>query len=551
MPVERVFSNNRAQHLLRKTTLFGVYRRGLDGRPVPPCIMPNDVRYEGLINPYYPDILNDLQLTDHYPVLQRIRLGEVETSVFSLNCMKQCEYLEVFNGYNNAFDKVESPEEYGQRLDLLADLIIALIEDNRPVTFSLQEAPNYKTPLGRHFYEKIKRSTGWDFVLDDTSNDKAGIVTLYNSQQLEYRADVQSSTKNLRLQAVTFRNKYTKQDEFQCINMHGKLPDSVRYARLIAERTTHDSPPTIITGDSNIPASEDAIQALSGTSSPQALHDHREALRILNEAGAYGAYTIVQGTLVGSKGGVDTLDVLTASPSLRTNSYYGSDRLPRFNKVEIETKRTQNEQITQGIRPYLQQTVRRLGRVFTPVYPALSAEYCNIQVAVLPGSATVRVVSFASEGETQAFSNRISREFGIEGKRPKAVEGSGRFSILLGTEQLDIIESHLRKPANVEIPSTSANQTIEYKFRSRNPDATIESRRIAGHDELRIISFSSKDAAQAFSNRIKNDLKIKLKEAQAFGNEGRFSVLINIGQLEQITNTTRSQSDTKVRPRGI
>ncbi len=548
MPENRVFSNNRAQHVLRKTTLFGVYPRGADGRPVPLRIMPNDVRYESLINPYYPDILNDLQLTDHYPVIQKIRLAGVETSVFSLNCMKQCQYMQAFQAHNNAFEKIESPEEYGQRLDLLADLIIALIEDNIPVTFSLQEAPNYKTPLGRNFYEKIKRSTGWEFVPDYQSNAGAELVTLYDPHKLEYRSDLQSSTKELRLQAITFRNKDTQQVEFQCINMHGKLSDSVRYATLIAERTVHDFPPTIITGDSNIPASEDAIQALSSTSTPQVLESHRYALRILDEAGAFGAYTTVQGTISGSKGGVDTLDILTASPSLRTYSYYGSSRPQRLNKDAIEQKRIQNVEMTQAIRSSLEQTVRSLGQAFTPYstsfYPNLSAEYCNFKVDALPSDDKLKIVSFASRDEAQIFSNRISNELNINNKKPKACGDYGRFSIILSTEQLDSIESHLRKPVNIPISSA----TIEYKFLTRNTHARIESKKIPENQELRIISFVSNNAAQAFSNRISDDFGIDHKKPKEFGREGRFSVVLSIRQLQIINDDTpRRQSSLTLR----
>lgn len=549
---KRVFPNNRAEHVLRKTTLFGVYRRGSDGQPVPPAIMPDDLHYEGLINPYYPDVLNDLQLTDHYPVLQKIRLEGVETSVLSLNCMKQCQYIPAFRGYNNAFEKVESPEEYSQRLDLLANLIIALIEDNRPITFSLQEAPNYTTPLGRRFYEKIKLKTGWEFVPDAQSNTKAELVTLFDPQQLEFRDDVQSSTKDLRLQSITFRNKHTKQGEFQHINMHGKLPESLRYASFIVERIRDDSPPTIITGDSNIPAGDDAIQALSRTSTQHELDNHRNALRLLNDAGAHGSYTVVQGTIRGSKGGVDTLDILTTSPSLRTDSDYHSKRLPKLNRYAIEQKRLQNEENTRAIRPHLQHTITRLGEVFIHdlnytiprAYPTLSAGYPDIQVDLLSSNDALRIISFASRDETQAFSNMISRELNIKNKKPQIFGDSGRYSIILSTEQLDNIEFKVRENApqnigmSVQYKGRLASEKVEHEFLRKNPNARIELKRISGHDELRIVSFGSRNETQSFSDRISADFDIKNKKPQSFESSGRYSIVLSIEQLKRINNDT-------------
>lgn len=547
---KRVFSSNPSvPHLLRKTNIFGVYKRVPEpnGRPVPPAILPEDVRYSALVNPYYPDILNDLQLTDHYPIIQPVKLGESETCTLSLNCMKRCKYIQKYSSYNNAFEKEETFEAYSQRLDLLATLIITLIKNEAPVTFSLQEAPDYLMPLGASFYQKIAQETGFAFVEAPISSSQAGLVTLFDPRKLEYNQEIVESSRDCRLQSTTFRNRYTQQDEFRLVNIHGILSNSKMYAQIIADSKLTEHPATIVSGDSNIPASKDAIQALKLSREETA--QHYEALNLLQAAGVHGSYAVVQGTLGRSKGGVDTLDIVDTSPSLRTRAHLRPKNLPCLNLSAIERSRSLNMALTQVIRSWLENTTSRLGRAFID-YPAIRSTFPSLEIDSMR-ERSLRIISLESQQAAQAFSDQISQSCNIPHKIPRPYRGSTeRYSIVLSVDDLENMElslRHLAQSTETSAPPSrigifggySAGTTLENTFNRYYPEAVIEKINLK-NPHLRVVSFKSKEVAQSFSRSIFNLSNIRPKSPQPFGRNGQYSILLNIEQLKKINSDTVS-----------
>ena len=448
-------------HFLRNTTLFGVYQRFPEpnGAPSEPRIMPNSSEFSELRNPYCPDILNDLQLTDHYPMVQKVQLGEQEINVISLNCMRQCLRLPAF--YNNGFEKEETPREYAQRLDLLVKLVITLIQENPAMSFSLQEAPDYNSAVGKKFFNDILTQTGWKYVDDDTSCQQVGLVTLYNPEILTPEV-IEPSRRGSRFQTTIFSVNDNSRTPFRLINMHGQLDNSKHYAELISEISSESNPETIVTGDTNIPASEYAIQALAANNSEDKLEQHRQVLSTLNQQGIYGGWTIVKGTINESKNGVDTLDVIAFSPVFCNEQSRELTTIPELDQELIANSRLANHRLTQNIRDSLTNTIKELSksqeaetlevsrypdslyssRKVVEELPQIELSFftekfdASIREMLNPRLSHLRALVFASREEALNFSTWLTRNYYIPMKSPRPFGNLGKYSILLSITTL-------------------------------------------------------------------------------------------------------------------
>lgn len=476
----RIFSLT-GDHFLRNTTLFGVYRRYPEpnGAPSGPRIMPDDPIFSELRNPYCPDILNDLQLTDHYPMVQEVKMGDRQISVLSLNCMRQCQRLPEF--YNNGFEKEETPREYAERLDLLVKLVITLIQENPAITFSLQEAPDYRTAIGKKFFDEILKQTGWKHVEDYTSCQQVGLVTLYNPAILAL-GDCNPSSRGSRFQIIFFSVNDNSITPFRLINMHGQLNDSKRYGDLISEVTKDSLANTIITGDTNIPASEHAIQALESTNSADKLEQHHQVIEGLNQSGIHGVWTVVKGTIDESKNGVDTLDIIACSPAFCTEKSRELTTIPELDPELIARSRLTNRRLTQGIRDDLTNTIKLFsqiteelalevtkytgtlygGRRCTDESIKVKQEFfmenfgATISTLSNPSLSHLRVVAFSTKNEASLFSVWLTDNHNIPKKNPQPYGHDGSYSILL----TDLLLSEIQSKYNLAELDDNESDTI-------------------------------------------------------------------------------------------
>lgn len=347
------------QNILRKTNLFGVLKI-VDGKVVPPKVPLDQVNQYGLLDLdpknlkpgesiYYPDMLNDLQLTDHYPLLQETAIGTVCT----LNLMKQCREFEPRGqgNFNNAFNKTETDAEYQARLDKLADLIIAMVKENDLPLFTLQEAPSGE--VGRAFYAKIERETGCKFASDDISREKAGLVTLYDPKKLTPGKSVVSSTPKAKEQRLEFTPiPPVSGKPFYVTNVHWKLenaPDGVN--RMIASLEKANKPDAthnhLFMGDTNLCANAHAVEKLTDSELKAGQNKAHIAAKTAN---LQGATSYVEGTLDQSKGGVTTTDMAFGSAGLMKpvastqQSLYVDDVTAPFQR-SMEEARRENEKI--------------------------------------------------------------------------------------------------------------------------------------------------------------------------------------------------------------
>lgn len=341
----RVFAMPNLPNVLRKTDLFGVYKKDARGNAQMPRVLPSQAREQGATY-YYPDIVNDLQITDHFPIIQDVVLNGEIKKVLTLNCMKQCTYNASYQSHNNAFNKVESDEQYQYRLSLLAEIVVTMIKENpESVTFSLQEAPFYESREGRMFFDIIYQKTGWRYVHDDVSSMHGGLVTLYKPEELSYdKNKIKSSKIGARYQTIPFTVNGSNQP-LTLINMHGLLDNSKENAKLIStSQTTRD---LIVTGDSNIPSSAQSIDALGNIAAHKAAK-HHQALEKLSRP-IFGNYTVIQGTTDKSKNGVDTLDVIAISPNLSPLNVR-KRMLPNLDANVLMSSRIEVEHSTAAIR---------------------------------------------------------------------------------------------------------------------------------------------------------------------------------------------------------
>lgn len=371
----KVFSNNNLPHLLRKTTLFGVYARNPDGKAVLPVINPGSE-----INQHYiPDILNDLRLTDHYPVVQQTALGVAAT----LNLMKKCEYFPTFKSYNNAFDKIETEVDYKKRLELLAFLVSQIITEREVVIFSFQEAPSPQEYP--EFYQRIVNLTGMSLVPDSVDD---GLVTLFSPDKFTCKKSLRNPKS--RIQEIQLIDK--NQQQVAICNLHPKLTQASYTASYIANKT-HDSMPVIVLGDSNIPVNQKARDGIKGASVAQQ-NAYKKAVDTL--AKKKGAYSCVQGTIDESKGGVDTYDVIVLSRGLEDKSSVLDD-VPgeRFIQTLVMQNRKKNDATLSGalkehFKRYTEATVNVLPQI---IKAAQQTQHQDSQSSAIPVSPKILVIN--------------------------------------------------------------------------------------------------------------------------------------------------------------
>lgn len=316
--------NPTSSMVLRKTNLFGVLIRD---KTTGNILSPDDPLFHRLLKTrqglidfreaenfvlqdrhnfdiYYPDILNDLRLSDHAPLIQNTAQGRVA----SFNIMYQCK-ADNYNGkpcFNNAHQKIESNDNYKKRLDLLADFIIQMVRENNLNVLTLQETPSLTSEAGKNFYDKINKALpGYGVVPGEN-----GLATLFNGNALDYVSGKNDPNRELHTQ---FRNKITK-EPFTVINVHWKLGDAAQNTKRAHDLLTSPNQHIMIMGDTNICANDTARDKLDAANKS----NHEIAMSHLSTHP--GMHAPVEDDLEShSKNNTTTMDMILISPTLITD----------------------------------------------------------------------------------------------------------------------------------------------------------------------------------------------------------------------------------------
>lgn len=390
------------KHILRKTSLFGTYPRS---KKIDTEDNPDDTNGQSYVVPsnhphkdekafeYVPDILNDLKLSDHYPILQETKPG----NILSFNLMKQCKYVQNPDNpskshYNNAFNIEETDEEYKTRLKSLAQLVTQIIKENKPVALAFQEAPatssestHYKQGFYDAFYGEIQKQMPNIKIAQDYDSDKQELVTLYDENQITFKQADQAKQKQdgrdqqgrpKRTQEVTFEsNKLNdRNNTFTLANIHGKFDEPNQIVNYIEWQRGNNNNYAIM-GDFNLLASQQARQNAKNNNKPNATIDkHKTQAERLQNLNPLCNISPVQGTIgehstatethpanTGeSKGGVDTGDFAIVSQNLNTTNsnlkHFNDITAPDNDRLQIIKDRQANEQtLTQPVKNDLAQ----------------------------------------------------------------------------------------------------------------------------------------------------------------------------------------------------
>lgn len=341
--------NPTSDMILRKTNLFGVLIKDKETGKV---LLPDDPRIahlqktpQGLIDfkaaknfalqnrhdfdLYYPDVLNDLRLSDHAPLIQETAEGRVA----SFNIMYQCEstFYAGKPGFNNAHQKIETPENYAKRLDLLADFIIQMVKENKINVLTLQETPSINSKEGKQFFEKINKA----LPEHDIVPGENGLATLFNKDAFNLvSAHKDNHNRELHTQ---FTNKHTG-EELTVINVHWKLNDAASNADR-AHQLLSSGKRVMIMGDTNICANDTARKQLDGATQA----NHEIAMKHLSPHP--GMHAPVEDDLEAhSKKSTTTMDMILVSQIL-ANLYtrlHSVHNVPSHFQSTVEGQRQQN-----------------------------------------------------------------------------------------------------------------------------------------------------------------------------------------------------------------
>lgn len=461
------------ENILRKTSMFGVLKV-VDGKVVLPQVPPDKVNQYGLLDPqylkadepvYYPDMLNDLQLTDHYPLLQETAIGTVCT----LNLMKQCRKFDDTDTYNNAFNKEEKLEQYQARLDKLADLIIAMVKENGLPLFTLQEAPSGAE--GAAFYAKIERETGCKFASDPTSRDRAGLVTLYDPKKLT-PGSVVASTKEAKEQTIEFTPiPPVLGKPFYVTNAHWQLPAAPAGVDRMAKALEKANQPGathghLFMGDSNLCANSHAVSKLSDANTQGGQVAAHIAAK---KANLQGATSYVEGSLDQSKGGVTTTDIVFASqgmlvPQSTQQSLYVEDASNPFQVAMEEARKDNDGKLDTGVAQLMHKVATKEAATTT---------------AATATTATMESFDVLKGLDAQQKKKIIEAEMAVASKNPALAALKIAFSDMTVTAQND--EHIVRLKATFPGQNGAADVTKELTItRTASPDGKAVMRNCEG-----------------------------------------------------------------------
>ena len=481
----------REGNTIRRTTLFGTWP-----------IDKNDhiVNDESLADPsrgrYIPDIVNDLGLSDHYPLIQDTTQGKV----LSFNLMNLCRYIDkpTQGGspfWNNGLDKQESFQEYEQRLGKLAELISDLKKQYDPSVVTFQEAPSFtnnhdKPGLGDYrqiFYEAINKNAGLEPV---KPQQRQGLATLYDPKKVlpdrknkvirdritgntkiipnaddVHLANETDSSQPDRIQQTHFISQ--KDDtHYYVANIHGRFNEADKVAQYTVN-LIQNNPHSIAMGDFNIVYHQNALLKKSEEereSQQTALSKHKNF---------QGAHFVVQGTTNNSKDDVHTIDSILLSDKMATahsarNKPVNANE-PTAQYKRLVRRRDNEKKIHQSARNQMDKVSKQaksqphkpsssnlhnVGSAFATRLPQIT--HYHKTYTVLPTKSTtsqgepIFSLQFKSNRAAQGFSNAIADNLGIkqqganQAKIAKNLDKSqpNIYSISINQTELDQIKRH-------------------------------------------------------------------------------------------------------------